>query len=229
MSHVSDTRRQGDAFYGLAAQSDGGELGVALPVLVVQEFGAVVTLAPTGVCVNATGIAGGGALSATGSLVSGGVATFDIPRNVTITSTGNNSTLSFTVTGTDQYTKAQTETITGPNATTVGGVKAFKTVTSVVSSTTVVATISVGTGDVYGTPWRLADKGKVLGFTIDGVPSANPTIVAGFTTTGTSTATTADVRGTVTATLASDGSRRFSVMAVVNPATKETLYGVTPA
>lgn len=229
MSHTSDTRRQGPAFYGSAGQSDGGELGVALPVAVVKQFGAVTTLTATGICVNATGVAGGGALSASGSLVSGGVATFDIPRNVTITSTGNNSTLSFTVTGTDQYGKAQTETITGPNATTVGGVKAFKTVSSVVSSTTIVATVSAGTGDVYGLPWRISSKGDVLAYTIDGIPSVTPAVVAGFTTTGTSTATTADVRGTITATVASDGSKSFTVMAIVNPASKESLYGVTPA
>lgn len=228
MSHVSDTMRNGPAFYGPAAQSDGGELGFALPKIAVREFGAVVTATTTGICVTATGVTGGGALSATGSLVSGGVATFDVPRTVNLTSTGDNSGFSFTVSGTDYYGQTQTETITGPNNNTVAGVKAFKTVTGIVAATTLVGTISAGTTDVLGLPWRLADKGKVLAVTIDGVDSA-PTLVAGFTATGTSTATTADVRGTITTTTASNGTKVFSVAYIVNPASKETLYGAAPA
>ena len=48
-----------------------------------------------------------------GALASGGAVTFDSPRNVTITSAGNDSGISFTVTGTDVDGAAQTESITG--------------------------------------------------------------------------------------------------------------------
>jgi hypothetical protein len=219
--------RNGAAYYAPAAQSDGGELGFALPKIAVHEFGAVVTATTTGICVTATGVANGGALSATGSLVSGGVATFDVPRTVNLTSTGNNSGFSFTVSGTDAYGQTQTETITGPNNNTVAGVKAFKTVTGIVAATTLVGTVSAGTTDVFGLPWHLNDKGKVIAATVNGA-AVTPTLVAGFTATGTSTATTADVRGTITSTT-SDSSKRFTVAYIVNPTSKATLYGAAPA
>ena len=229
MSHVSDTMRNGAAFYGRAAQSDGGELGYPMPKMAVYEFGAVAALTTTGVCVTATGIVGGGVLSATGSLVSGGVATFDVSRAVAITSTGNNSGFSFTVNGTDQYGATQTETITGPNNNTVTGIKAFKTVTSVLSATTLVGTISVGTSDTLGLPYHLLNKGKLVQPVHQDGVSISTTTVVGFSVTGTSTATTADVRGTVALGTAADGAKLTTVCMIVNPSTKETLYGVAPA
>lgn len=234
MSHVSDTMRNGPAYYAAAAQSDGGELGFALPKVAVKEFGAITTLDADGItaAASATAPAAGGVnLSATGVLVSGGVATFDVPRNVTILATGNAATTTFRITGTDQYGQAQTETITATTSTAVAGVKAFKTVTAVTltSTSSVAGGVTTGTGDVFGLPHHIADKGKILAFTVDGVAAPAPTIVAGFTATGTSTATTADVRGTITATTASNGTIRFSVMYVVNPTSKETLYGAAPA
>ncbi|HKJ73525.1 MAG TPA: hypothetical protein VKA19_05360, partial [Alphaproteobacteria bacterium] len=45
----------------------------------------------------------------------------DVPRNVTITSDADDSGHTFTVTGTDRYGAAQTEAISGPNATTKQG------------------------------------------------------------------------------------------------------------
>ena len=44
-----------------------------------------------------------------GALADGGSVTFDEPRNVTITSAGDDSGISFTVTGTDEQNLAQTE------------------------------------------------------------------------------------------------------------------------
>ena len=52
-------------------------------------------------------------LTITGALASGGSVTFDEPRNVTITSTGDDTGVTFTVTGTDETGAAQTEEITG--------------------------------------------------------------------------------------------------------------------
>jgi hypothetical protein len=222
--------RNGDAYYARAAQSDGGERGFPIPKKAVKEFGAISAATATGVCVAATATTGAAVtLSATGSLVSGGVATFDVPRNVIITATANTISISNLVTGTDQYGATQTETITVTGTTAVEGVKAFKTVTSVVATATaaVTGTIAVGTANVIAFPYRLGDKGKFLGMRVDGVDS-NPTLVAGFTTTGVSTSTTADVTGTFTAT-ASDGSKLYTVQMMVNPSTKTTLYGVTPA
>ena len=72
-----------------------------------------------------------GALTLNGSSVVSGVAVFNAAYTVTITSTGNDSTRTYTVTGTNAAGNALTETITGPNATTVSTSGAFLTVTGV--------------------------------------------------------------------------------------------------
>lgn len=77
--------------------------------------------------------AGAGNLLLNGAGVSGGTysAGFDGGRKITLYSLGNLSTLTFTVTGTDKNGAAQTEDITGPNATTVTGTKFFQSVTQI--------------------------------------------------------------------------------------------------
>lgn len=87
-------------------------------------------------------------LTITGVLATGGVATLDVPRHVSIYSSGNESSASFVVTGTDRYGDALTETITGPGASaTVKGSKNFKTVTSVTISTDAAGNVTVGSAD----------------------------------------------------------------------------------
>lgn len=231
MSHVSDTLRVGDAYYaaaGLNQFTSGGDKGIDLQPIVVVEFGAVSALTTTGIVANVTST-GAGAVSATGTLVSGGVATITTPRALSLTSTGNLSGFTITVVGTDSYGAAQTETITGPNATTVYGKKAFKTVTSVTATAATTGGLSVGVSDILGLPYRLADKGKFGGVFVDGVQSTGATVVAGLTTTQVATATNGSTRGTVLATTASNGSALISAWIKVVPTSKETLYGVTPA
>lgn len=222
ITHAAQVYR-GDAYY--SAYSPDGRRGWEMPKLQTVEFGQVDTLDADGVCVNASAT-GAATLPATGALVSGGVATFDIARNVTITSTGDESGITFTVTGTDHYGETLVEAVTGPNNTTVNGVKAFKTVTSVaVDGATTSSAVDVGMGDVMGLPFRLNDLGKFLGLYIDGDPVGS-TPVAGFSAAGTSTATTADVRGTVTATTAPNGTRYFSALMIINDdSTKANLFG----
>lgn len=65
-------------------------------------------------------------------------------RQCSITSSGNDSGITFTVQGTDYQNKAQTETITGPNTTTVNGSSYFKVVASVSASNTGTGSISIG-------------------------------------------------------------------------------------
>ncbi len=60
-----------------------------------------------------------------------GIATFTTPQHVTITATSNESGGNFTITGTDRDGDAQTETLVGPNNTTVIGVMNFATVTHI--------------------------------------------------------------------------------------------------
>lgn len=92
--------------------------------------------------------AGAGALTLNGALVSGGVATLDIPRRVLFTTVSNESAKTFTVTGTDWFGNVITEAVTGPNATTGYTVRDYKTVTSITVSAALTGAVTVGTNDV---------------------------------------------------------------------------------
>lgn len=96
-----------------------------------------------------------------GALVSGGIATAAEAQIVTITSVGNDSGITFTITGTDADGSGFSETITGPNATTAKTTGFFKTVTQVAASAATAADVSVGWVAVDGavtksipTNWR---------------------------------------------------------------------------
>ena len=79
----------------------------------------------------AASVGNNAALTIGGALASGGSCTFDAGRVVTILSAGDDSGISFTVTGTDVNGDSQTESITGANAGTATGSKYFKTVTGI--------------------------------------------------------------------------------------------------
>ena len=79
----------------------------------------------------AAAVGNNASLTLGGALTSGGSATFDAGRIVTILSAGDDSGISFTVTGTDVNSDSQTESITGANAGTATGSKYFKTVTAI--------------------------------------------------------------------------------------------------
>jgi hypothetical protein len=98
-----------------------------------------------------------------GALASGGVATFDTPRNV-VGAWTNTATVTFT--GTDVYGNTITET--SASGTSHVGAKAFKTVTSVDPSATITSA-TFGSGNVIGLPLFLADAGQVLSVSQDGV------------------------------------------------------------
>ena len=91
--------------------------------------------------------------------VSGTAATADgaWARKIGITSDGNDSGITFTITGTDVNGKALSETVTGPNSTTVYSTMStaanFKTVTKIATSAATTGNITIGTAavaaDVY--------------------------------------------------------------------------------
>lgn len=85
-------------------------------------------------------------LTLDGAYVSGGVATFPFPTEVTFTSTDNLSTVTFTVIGTDANNVYQSEAVVGPNNTTVQTTNTFATVTAIEVST--VTTFTTETVDV---------------------------------------------------------------------------------
>jgi len=97
-----------------------------------------------GVCASQSK-SGSGALTLNGALVSSSVATLAQAQKVTITSAGNDSGITFTITGTDADGVTISNTITGGNATTATGTKYFKTVTGVSTTGSTASTVKVGT------------------------------------------------------------------------------------
>ena len=147
-----------------------------------------------------------------GAAASGGVATLDVPRNVTLTvATTDHSGKTITVYGTDEYGNALVESRAGPNNNTVALAKAFKTVTRVASSAAIATNgISVGFGDVLGLP-VFAGATAILKELQDGAAATAGTLVGGLSVLTKSTATTADVRGTYDPNAACDGAKVFEL------------------
>lgn len=87
-----------------------------------------------------------------GALTSGGAVTFDEPRNITILSAGNDSSKSFTVTGTDEQGDAVTESITGANAGTATGSTFFTTISQIAAVGNPAGNVSAGSGASIASP-----------------------------------------------------------------------------
>jgi hypothetical protein len=107
----------------------------------------------------AQAVAGAGNLTLNGSLASGGVATLGVAgtnlaaRRIIITSTGADGAIVFTVTGTNRYGAAQSETITGVTTSPVQSQYDYQTVTQIAVSGVTAGNISAGTNTVASTEW----------------------------------------------------------------------------
>lgn len=153
-------------------------------------------------------VAAPGNLTITGALATGGVATFDVPRGIVIDGTdAADTTQTLTIYGTDEYGEAVVETIASNGTTAVNGKKAFKTVTRVAASAAYAGSVFVGSSDVLGLPFFLADGDLVIKEMDDDAAVTNGTFVAGVLSEA--TATTGDVRGTYDPNSATDGSKVF--------------------
>lgn len=143
-----------------------------------------------------------------------------LARAVSLTGVASGSGGAVTVRGYDLYGQAMTETITmTAGATTTNGKKAFKFIASITPGFTDTHTISAGTADVYGLPLKALTYGYVNS-TFNNAPVTAPGFVVADTTSP-ATATTGDVRGTMTST--SDGTKRLQIMQGVSPADLLTL------
>lgn len=163
----------------------------------------------------AAAVAGAGALTlaagtgVTATTVHGTVRyVFDVPRNIRITSAGDDTGDTFTVTGNDVYGVPMVETITGANAGVAAGLKAFYSVTTIVASGASAGNVSVGTGDVLGLPYFVRNAGAIIRAGWDNTLAENAGTFAGAVST-TPSATTGDVRGTFVPSSATDGSKRL--------------------
>jgi hypothetical protein len=105
----------------------------------------VTTAVANAVCASQTRV-GAGALVINGTLATGGVATLAAAYAVSVTSSGNDSALTYTITGTNAAGNVVSQAITGPNTTTVFTTTAFRTVTGVSVSGSTVGNITVGFG-----------------------------------------------------------------------------------
>lgn len=92
-----------------------------------------------------------GNLTINGSLSSAGVATFDVARRVGISSVGNDTGITFTVTGTERNGRPQSETVAGTSGGTAQTTRDFKTVTQIYASGAVASTVTAGTTSVGST------------------------------------------------------------------------------
>ena len=150
-----------------------------------------------------------------------------IARAVRIVSAGNDSGATFVIKGYDIYYYPMQETITGANAGTATGLKAFKYIASITPAGTLSGSaVTVGTTDVIGLPLR-ADY---VSETAINMASTWITASTGFTaavTTSPATATTGDVRGTYTLQTASDGSRRLAIFQTPLVTNIGSTYGTT--
>jgi len=93
-----------------------------------------------------------------GALVSGGVAQLGAPRRVLITTTDDETSVTFTVTGTNRAGDVLSEALAGVNTSSTYTTLDFFTVTSVTNSTTLLGNVTIGTNGIGGSPWVRFDE-----------------------------------------------------------------------
>lgn len=157
----------------------------------------------------AAGITGGVYPQVVATLISA----LDVPRNLIITSVGNDSGITFTVLGKDIYNKTVTEIITGANAGVAAGLKAFSTITSITISAAAAGNVSIGVGNVLGFPGYLPNAKHILAEFLDGASATAGTTVAGVQSLP--TGTTGDVRGTYVPNSAPDGTKAYGLLVAI--------------
>ena len=97
-----------------------------------------------GICLAQTSGATADTLTINGAKASGGVATLNSARQITLASAANLADKTFTITGTDVNGDALTESLTGPNNNTVTSTKHFLTVTEIAFTDGTSGTMTAG-------------------------------------------------------------------------------------
>lgn len=135
------------------AMQDNKRTSFVTPVRV--DLGAPAAAASNNIATSQS-VAAAASFALNGSLVSGGIATLDVPRNVVAAWT---TTSVLTITGKDEYGNTIVEQ--SASGTSHTGKKAFKTITSISSSASITSA-TVGTGDVLGLPIFVEKASQIL-------------------------------------------------------------------
>jgi hypothetical protein len=111
---------------------------------------ALTAASATNICLSQSGTAG------TALLLNGSTAgVLDTERRVLITSAGNDSSITFAISGLTDSGEPVGETLTGGNGAAVASVLDYKTVLSIIPSGNTASTVEAGTNTVGSTPWAL--------------------------------------------------------------------------
>ncbi len=111
-----------------------------------------------------------GAILINGSAATGGVATLDVQRRVIITSGGDDSAVTFTVTGTNQAGNPISDKFLGANAGAAQSNLDFLKVTKVTQSSAIASTITIGTNTVGSSLWQITNWNvdpEAIGFVVE--------------------------------------------------------------
>ena len=178
-----------------------------------------------GIAVDQT-TSGAADLSLDGALVTGGVATAAEAQIVSIEGTGNNSGITFTVTGNDADGQEQSEAVTGANNGTAVTVAFFKTVNQIATSGAVTGNVEVGWLEADGavtrsivTNWRNSPYNQALLTVITGtltytVQHTEDAPEGTFTNTFSTDAEWRSTTGLTALTATDEGNIAFPVRAV---------------
>jgi hypothetical protein len=135
----------------------------------------------------------------------------DCPRALTITSGGDDTGITFTITGYDVYGTPLVESGAGANAGAKSFNKAFYEISGITHTGSVATTVTAGTRDVIGCFPARSDFFDLTQIWYNNLPVTVATGYVAAVTTDPATATTGDVRGTYALQTAANGARRLVV------------------
>jgi len=172
---------------------------------------------------------------AQGTMVSVGstIISFDVPRNITFSSSNTATGVYLKLEGLDQYGEPMAEAIKGAGAGAwASGKRCFKSLSKIYTTAAFTTTVSIGTGARLGLPFHLQTKAGLLGVSVDGHFCSGTTgaftvhIGASSATTMTSSGGQPDARGAIVMlSPAPDGSKRISALMVVDHSTDRAAFG----
>ncbi|CAB4142899.1 hypothetical protein UFOVP435_33 [uncultured Caudovirales phage] len=157
---------------------------------------------------------------------------FDTDRCVSLTSAGNLSAATVTITGYDRYGQRLSFSRAGPNANTVVTTKAFRGIISIATSAALGTAMTVGTSNVFGLPVAIPSANYVIKASYNGVLAQDAGTLVAADGTSPATATTGDVRGTYAPSGVTSGTQRVTLALAVTAiqagpnATRLGAYGV---